>query len=87
MKVQKSEQAGRLRMSCTSDVIQKISDPIMQKKHVTVEQLQAEAGLFQATVHSIIRDDLKMRKRCSQWIPHDLTQQQMPIQQNFLLVW
>jgi histone-lysine N-methyltransferase SETMAR len=48
----------------------------MQNRHVTAEQLQAETGLCLATVHSIIRDDLKMKKLCSQWVPHDLTQQQ-----------
>jgi hypothetical protein len=49
---------------------------IMQNWHMTVEQLQAETGLFLATVLSIIQDDLKMWKLCSQWVPHDLTRQQ-----------
>jgi hypothetical protein len=31
-------------------------------------------------VHSIIQDDLKMRKLCSQWVPHDLTRQQKQAQ-------
>jgi hypothetical protein len=43
-------------------MIQRISDLIMQNRHVVVEELQAQ------TVHSIIRDDLKMRKLLSQWV-------------------
>jgi hypothetical protein len=57
-------------------MIQRISDLIMQNRHVTIEQLQAETGLCLAIVHSIIRDDLKMMMLCSQWVPHDLPQQQ-----------
>jgi hypothetical protein len=57
-------------------MIQQISDLIMQNRHVTIEQLQAETGLCLATVQMIIRNDLKMRKLCSQWVPHDLIQQQ-----------
>jgi hypothetical protein len=57
-------------------MIQRISDLIMQNRHATVEQLQAETGLCLATVHLIIQDDLNIRKLCSQWVPHDLTQQQ-----------
>jgi hypothetical protein len=49
----------------------------MQNRHVTVEQFQAEARLCVVTIHLIIRAGLKMRKPCSQWVPHDLTQQQM----------
>jgi hypothetical protein len=52
----------------------------MQNRHVTIEQLQAETGLCLVTVHSIIQDDLKVRKQCSQWVPHDLTQQQKQAQ-------
>jgi hypothetical protein len=32
----------RPRMSCTSDMTQRISDLIMQNRHVTIEQLQAD---------------------------------------------
>jgi hypothetical protein len=37
---------------------------------------KAIPGLFLVAVHSIIRDDFKMRKLCSQWVTHDLKQQQ-----------
>jgi hypothetical protein len=57
-------------------MIQQLSNLIMQNKHVTIGQLQAETGLCLATVHSIIQENLKMRKQCSQWIPHDLIQLQ-----------
>jgi hypothetical protein len=59
---------------------QRISNVIMQNRHVAIEQLQAETGLCLVTVHLIIIDDLKMRKLCSQWVPHDLTQQQKQTQ-------
>jgi hypothetical protein len=44
---------------------------------MTVEQVQAETDLCLATVRSIIRDDMKMMKLCSQSVPHDRTQQQL----------
>lgn len=37
---------------------------------------QAKIGLCLAAVYSIIQDHLKIRKLCSQRVPHDLTQQQ-----------
>lgn len=96
---EKRVSTGRPRMSCTSDMIQQISNLIIQSRHVTLEQLLAETSLCLATLFSIIGDSLKMRKLCSQWVPHNMTRQQkqaridsclhwmMPVQWTFLFVW
>ena len=42
----------------------------------SLQELQAHTGTDQATVHTILRDDLHMRKIAAKWVPHALTEQQ-----------
>ena len=42
----------------------------------SLQELQADTGIDQATVHKILRKDLHMRKIAAKWVPHALTEKQ-----------
>ncbi len=42
-------------------------------RRVTVGSLQAQTGLAQGTVHTILRKDLRLRKKCARFVPRLLT--------------
>ena len=41
----------------------------------SLQELGADRGIDQATVHKILREDLHMRKIAAKWVPHALTEQ------------
>ena len=42
----------------------------------SLQELQAHTGIDQASVHTILREDLHMCKIAAKWVPHALTEQQ-----------
>jgi hypothetical protein len=48
----------------------------MQDRRVTVRELAEEAGISTGSVHSILTDDLAMRKVSAKFVPKLLTMEQ-----------
>jgi len=48
-----------------------VSDP-----HVSLRYIVAETELSYSTIQNIITNDLKLKKLCSRWVPHFLTDEQ-----------
>ncbi|XP_023720624.1 uncharacterized protein LOC111871627 [Cryptotermes secundus] len=65
--------AGFVTKACTPDSTQRVSDLILEKRFITFDELENATGLSCGTLHTIIHQDLKMKKICAQWVPHSLT--------------
>lgn len=53
--------------------IDRIQRLVQVDRRVTVGSLQAQTGLPQGTIHSILWKDLKLKKKCVHFVPHLLT--------------
>ena len=42
--------------------------------HVTHDEIETSLNISRTREHSILHDHLKMKKVCSRWIPHSLSQ-------------
>ncbi|EZA47878.1 Histone-lysine N-methyltransferase SETMAR [Ooceraea biroi] len=58
---------------------------IERYRHVIYREIQASWGIDMKAIHTILHDHLNVRKLCSRWIPHNLTEareKQAPVTQN-----
>jgi len=61
---------------CTSpseDMIAQVEQIVMEDHLLIVKQIAANAGISIGTVHTILHDDLKMRKVSVRWVLRMLT--------------
>ena len=66
---------GRPITSRTDENIDLIRTLIEENPHVSIRYLAFDTGISYGTISSIIHDDLKLKKLCARWIPHELTEQ------------
>ena len=55
------------------DAVRKI---IERDRHITYREIQVSLGIAMKAIHTILHDHLSVRKLCSSWIPHNLTEVQ-----------
>ena len=67
---------GRPRTVCTEVVRAVIALYLEDDRRWSLQELQAHTGIYPATVHKILQEDLHMRKIAAKWVPHALTEQQ-----------
>lgn len=63
----------RARTSRSDDMIEKVERIVLGDRRMTVEQIASRVGICVGSVHTILHDDLKMRKVSSRWVPRMLT--------------
>ena len=66
---------GRPVTSLTDENIDLIRTLIEENPHVSIRYLAVDTGMSYGTISSIIHDELKLKKLCARWIPHQLTDQ------------
>ena len=49
---------------------------IERDRHITYREIQASLGIDMKVIHTILHDHLSVRKLCSRWILHNLTEAQ-----------
>ncbi len=54
--------------------IRRVEDLIAADRRVTVHELSVKSGISTGSVHRIVRKDLKLKKRCSTFVPAVLTE-------------
>ena len=70
--VRNDERCGRSKEVNTPELIGQIKN-FMDKDHrVSIETISAQFDVSVGTVHTIIRDELKMRKICTKFVPRVL---------------
>ena len=60
-------------MSENSNAVREL---IMQDRHVTYREKKAFLGISSTSIHSILHEHLAVKKICSRWILHNLTNAQ-----------
>ena len=65
---------GRPRSVHTDVARAVIAQCLEDDRRWSLQELQAQTGFDQATVHKILREDLYMRKIAAKWVPHALTE-------------
>ncbi|EGI59618.1 FLJ37770-like protein, partial [Acromyrmex echinatior] len=51
-----------------------VREMIERDRHITYCEIQASLGIDMKAIHTILHDHLSVRKLCSRWILHNLTE-------------
>ena len=70
------ERCGRSKEVITLELIGQIKIFIDKDRHVSIETISAQFDVSVGTVHTIIRDELKMWKICAKFVPRVLREYQ-----------
>lgn len=60
----------------TERIVQKVNDKIIANRRVSVKDIAFELGVSSGSVWTVITSKLKLKKRCCQWVPHSLNDEQ-----------
>ena len=60
---------GRPNSVVVPETIDAVSQLILQDRHV----IETTLGISGTSIHSILHEDLTVKKICSRWIPHNLS--------------
>ena len=67
--VRDDERCGRSKKVRTPELIGQIKNFMDKDRRVSIETVSAQFDVSVATVHTIIREELKMRKICAKFVP------------------
>ena len=68
------EQRSGRPTSITSQKVQEIKELLDKDRHITVREVSQRVDCSVGTVHTIIHDNLNMRRLCARWIPKMLSE-------------
>ena len=74
--VRDDEKCGRSKEVRTPELIGKIKNFMDKDRRVSIETISAQFDVSVGTVHTIIREELKMRKICAKFVPRVLREDQ-----------
>ena len=74
--VRDDERCGRSKEVRTLELIGQIKNFMDKDCHVSIETISAQFDISVGTVHTIIREELKMRKICAKFVPKVLREDQ-----------
>ena len=74
--VRDEERCGRSKEVNTLELIGKIKNFMDKDRRVSMETISAQFDVSVGTVHTIIREALKMRKICAKFVPRVLREEQ-----------
>ena len=69
--------SGRATECRNENNVEKISQLLLQNRHLPLRMLADEVNIGKDTVRSIVVEDLRKRKICSCFVPHSLTPEQI----------
>ena len=74
--VRNDERCGRSKEVRTPELIGQIKDFMDKDRCVSIEKISAQFDVSVGTVHTIIHEELKMRKICAKFVPRVLREDQ-----------
>ena len=74
--VRDDERCGRSKEVRTPELISQIKNFMYKDRHVSIETISALFDVSVGTVHTIIREELKMRKICAKFVPRVIGEDQ-----------
>ena len=75
----KKREARHSKTAVVSENIDAVRELIIQDRHVTYCEIEASLGISSTTIHSILHEHLTIKKICSRWIAHNLTNAQKKV--------
>ena len=72
----RDERCGRSKEVRTPEFIGQIKNFMDKDRRVSIETISAQFGVSVGTVHTIIHEELKMRKICAKFVPRVLREDQ-----------
>ncbi|GFT62367.1 hypothetical protein NPIL_589351 [Nephila pilipes] len=74
--IQDESRAGRPKSVVVPEKINAVRELIKQDRHVTYREIEASLDISMTSINKILHEHLSVRKICSRWIPHNLTNAQ-----------
>ncbi|XP_055316153.1 histone-lysine N-methyltransferase SETMAR-like [Sitodiplosis mosellana] len=74
--LQDEHREGRPKSAVVPENIDAVRELIMLDRHVTYREIEASLGISMKSIGRILHDHLAVKKICSRWIPHNLTNAQ-----------
>lgn len=74
---------GRPKSVVLPENIDAVRELIMEDRHVTYHEIEATLGISSTSVYKILHEHLAVKKICSRWIPHNLTEAQKKARVNW----
>ena len=71
--------SGRPVVQKTDEMVAKVKVVLDEDRRSTVEHVAEEVGISVGTAHSIITEQLEMRKLAAKWVPHLLSEEQRQV--------
>ena len=72
--LQDDPRIGRPVTEATDQNIEVIRTLIDENPHISIRYMVFETGLSYGNINRIIHDELKLKKLCTRWVPHPLTE-------------
>ena len=66
---------GRPVTGVTDQNIESVRLLIEENPHISIRYIAFELGVSYGTISGIIHDELKLKKLCARWVPHELSEQ------------
>ena len=74
--VRDDERSGRSKEVNTPELIGQIKNFMDKDRHVSIETISTQFDVSVGTLHTIIHEELKMRKICTKFVPRVLREDQ-----------
>ncbi|GFT71331.1 uncharacterized protein NPIL_292841 [Nephila pilipes] len=74
--IQDESRAGRPKSVVVPEKINAVRELIKQDRHVTYREIEASLDISMTSINKILHEHLSVKKICSRWIPHNLTNAQ-----------
>ncbi|GFT41022.1 putative mariner transposase [Nephila pilipes] len=74
--IQDESRAGRPKSVVVPEKINAVRELIKQDRHVTYREIEASLDISMTSINKILHEHLSVKKICSRWIPHNLTNSQ-----------
>ena len=74
--VESDPRSGRPSTSQKEEVMDQVREKVLEDRRLTVQEIVAEVGISTGSVHSILTEDLNLRRASAKFVPKLLTEQQ-----------
>ncbi|GFT08475.1 metabotropic glutamate receptor [Nephila pilipes] len=74
--IQDESRVGRPKSVVVPEKINAVRELIKQDRHVTYREIEASLDISMTSINKILHEHLSVKKICSRWIPHNLTNAQ-----------
>ena len=74
--IEDEPRAGRPLSSASDSSALEISALFEEDPHISLVEIANAVGVSKGTAHTIVRENLQLRKVCARWVPHALTRAQ-----------